>query len=339
MATVATGTATGSDDEPDQPQPLPSRQAYRTGLAIIGIALVMGTGFALSYTLALGRPLPRDVPVASVGPSAGGTSPAGALRGAATGGLDLVPYPSLPAARAAVAEQRVYAVVVDQPPTLYVSSASGSSVARALEQLAQALPPSTGVRVVDLHPLPRSDPQGLTAFYVTIAATILGFVPVFQLRANAPGTGLRDWIVLLAVLALSAGLVLALVSDTVLGALDGAFAEIWLLICAQTAIAALFNSLMLVVVGRWAILPTWAVFIVLGNSSSGGAVAAPLLPAFFAMAGRVLPTGATVSALHTAVYFRGHQHATPFLVLGSWLAGLAVLLVVAARVRGRSPAQ
>jgi hypothetical protein len=96
---------------------------------------------------------------------------------------------------------------------------------------------------------------------------------------------------------------------------------------------------MIVLVGRWAIIPTWGVFILLGNTSSGGAVAAPLLPAFFALAGRVLPTGATVAALHQAAYFRGHQHLEPYLVLALWFGVVGLALVAVRRWRGRSPAQ
>jgi hypothetical protein len=308
---------------------------------VIALSLVMGAAFAASYIVALGRPLPRDIPVGVVASPATSSPVVDALQAAAGGGLDRRTYPSLRAAETAVAEQQISAVVDERqrPPAVYVSSASGASVARAVEQLVQAQPPSLAVRVVDLHPLPRSDPQGLSAFYVTIAATILGFVTVFQLRANAGGIGLRPWLALITLLAISAGAVLAAVSDPLLGALNGPFAEIWLILTLQTATAALFNSAMVVLVGRWAILPTWALFIVLGNTSSGGAVARPLLPAFFAVLGPVLPTGATVTALHSAVYFTSHQHAQPFLVLTGWVVATAAVLLVAAHVRGRSPAQ
>jgi hypothetical protein len=306
---------------------------------VIVLALLLGAAFALSYGVALGRPRPRDVPIAVVGATS--TPVLEALQAGAAGGLHVHRFPSLPAARAAVDEQRVYAVLDEQqtPPRLYVSSASGASVARELEQIARGLPPQLPLRVVDLHPLPPSDPQGLIGFYVTIAATLVGFVTVFQLRANASGIGLRPWLVLMAVLAVAGGAVLALVTDTLLGALSGSFGEVWLILSAQTAIPALFNSAMLVLVGRWAILPTWALFIALGNPSSGGAVAPPLLPPLFAAIGRWLPNGATVAALNTAVHFPSHQHAQPFLVLAGWLIGISGLLVVAARRRGRSPAQ
>jgi hypothetical protein len=340
MATAAAAPEPGAarDERARRPRVPPP---YRAAFVVIALSLVMGAAFAASYIVALGRPLPRDVPVAVVTTPAVSSSVVEALQKTAGGGLDRRAYPSLRAAEAAVEEQQIYAIVDEsqQPPVVYISSASGASVARAIEQLVQALPPSLAVRLVDLHPLPRSDPLGLSAFYVTIATTILGFVTVFQLRANAGGIGLRPWLALITLLAVAAGAVLAAVAGPLLGALDGPYAEVWLILTLQTATAALFNSTMIVVAGRWAMLPTWTLFIVLGNPSSGGAVAPSLLPPFFAALGRILPTGATVSALHTAAYFTSHQHARPFVVLAVWLVATATGLLIAARLRGRSPAQ
>ncbi|HLL33127.1 MAG TPA: ABC transporter permease, partial [Streptomyces sp.] len=76
----------------------------------------------------------------------------------------------------------------------------------------------------------------------------------------------------------------------------------------------MFNTL----IGRWAMLPTWGVMVLVGNPSSGGAVSWPLLPSVLGAIGRWLPPGASVNAQHTAVYFPGHQHALPFLVLTGW---------------------
>ena len=192
MATSA-GQSTG-DPAPaaEQPKPVP----WRAAAVVIGLALLMGSAFAFSYTVALGRPAPHDVPVAVVGGAPANARITGALQAGAADELDLRPYPSLAEARAAVDEQDVFAIVAggQTPPTLYVFSASGSSVSRLLTQVVQAVPPDIGVRVVDLHPLPESDPQGLTSFYVTIAATILGLVTVFQLRVHAGGVGLRVWL-------------------------------------------------------------------------------------------------------------------------------------------------
>jgi hypothetical protein len=82
---------------------------------------------------------------------------------------------------------------------------------------------------------------------------------------------------------------------------------------------------MVVLIGRWAILPTWLFVVVLGNASSGGAVSPPLLPPVFAFFSQWLPAGSTVTALRDAIYFTHHQHARPIVVLATW----AMLLFVA----------
>jgi len=174
---------------------------------------------------------------------------------------------------------------------------------------------------------------------VTLASSILGFVTMFQLRANAPGLKFRDWLAAIAVLAIAGGLVLAVVVDPLIGALHGPFPELWLALAAEVAVATLFCSTMLVLVGRWAIIPTWTLFVILGNTSSGGAVAQPLLPPFYAFIGRFLPPGATVSIVRTAVYFRRDQHLEPFIVQAVWLVGTLAALLISARRLGRGPAQ
>jgi hypothetical protein len=77
----------------------------------------------------------------------------------------------------------------------------------------------------------------------------------------------------------------------------------------------------------------------LGNTSSGGAVSASLLPQPFAFLNHALPSGATVSAIHSATYFPHSQHALPFVVLGMWLAALLAALVISSNRLNRSPAE
>jgi len=77
--------------------------------------------------------------------------------------------------------------------------------------------------------------------------------------------------------------------------------------------------------------------VVLGNTSSGGAVSPPLLPAPFAFISRWLPSGATVTSVRDAIYFPGYQHARPILVLAAWATALFVAMLVASNRRGTSP--
>jgi len=259
-----------------------------------------------------------------------------ALERVARGSLVFRRYASVPAALHAIDEQDVYVALdlTSRSPTMYVASAAGASVARVLEQIS-AVDPT--VRVVDTHPLGTNDPSGVETFYLMLVATIVGFTTVFQVRANAGGLSLRQWAAFVIGLAVAASFVFTLVEGPLLHRLDLPVLESWGILALQLAAVASFTSLMVVLVGRWAILPSWLFFIVLGNSSSGGAVAPPLLPPPFALISQWLPSGATVTALRDAVYFPADQHVRPIAVLAIWATALfAAMLVVSHRLK-RSP--
>jgi hypothetical protein len=302
-------------------------------LVIATLAIVMGSLFLTTYTLALGDPVPRRIDAGLVGDPGRHARTVDAVQQVADGSLLFRRYGSPAAARAAIDLQRVYTAldVRSARPTLYVASAAGASVARVLERISASDP---RVRVVDIHPLAPSDPNGVDIFYLMLVATIVGFITVFQLRANAQGLPLRHWTAFVTVFALVAALVLTLVAGPVLGRLPVPVATTWGLLALHVLAVASFASIMTVVLGRWAILPTWLFFVVLGNSSSGGAVSPPLLPPPFAFASQWLPSGATVTALRDAIYFPGYEHVRPIVVLMGWAAGLfVVMLAVSQRLR------
>lgn len=295
----------------------------------------MAALFVTTYTLALGNPVPHGIPIAVVGDAASHDAVVQAVAQAA-GGPDFRAYGSLPAALSAIDWQVVYAALdlTAGSPTLYVASAAGASVARALERVA-AIDPR--VRIVDTHPLGANDPGGLDIFYLMLGSTILGFVTAFQVRGNARPLSLRQWSVFVLAHAICGALVLTLVAGPLLRRLDLPVAEVWPILTLQLMAAASFASLMMVLVGSWAIVPTWVFFVMLGNSSSGGAVAPPLLPGPFAFFSQWLPSGATVTALRNAVYFADYQHLQPIAVLATWAIVLFVAMVAVSWRRGTSP--
>jgi hypothetical protein len=305
---------------------------------ILAIALFMASSFVWAYTVALGRPIPHHLPIGVVGAPSAQILSELEVRAHE---FDERRYTSREAAIAAVNRQEVPAVIDASvtPPQLLVSSASDPSSARALTQLDQFAPGRYLLPIIDLHPLPASDPAGLATFYLVIAATLLGFVTMFQLRANVKTLTLGRWLAVVGILAVVGGAALAVVAGPILGALRAPFPELWLLVSMQIAIAALFNSTMIVLIHRWAIIPTWGMFILLGNTSSGGAVSASLLPQPFAFLNHALPSGATVSAIHSAAYFPHNQRLLPYVVLAAWLVVTLTALIVFSRKLGRSPAQ
>jgi hypothetical protein len=280
--------------------------------------------FAGSYTYSMADPTPRYVPAAVVGPY---DSPQGerfitGMEKALDASLRLHSYPSYAQALNAVDEQHVFAIlqVRDAGIRLDVSGAAGASVAQVIAESGAAVGEATGqtVEVRDIRPLQKGDPRGLALFYISLAAVILGFVGAIQLSVHARALNPLERIAFTVAYSMLGAFAIAAVVDWLLGALDLPFVESWAILAFTLftcgMVFTMFNTLM----GRWAMAPTWGVMVLLGNPSSGGAVSWPLLPSVLGHIGQWLPPGASVNAQHTAVYFGGHQHAFPFLVLAGW---------------------
>ncbi len=301
-------------------------------VVIATITIVMGCLFILTYSLALGDPVPRGIDAAVVGNRAAHPRTVGAVEEVAEGKLKFSGYASVTAALHAIDEQHVYAALdlASTPATLYVASAAGASVARVLERVSAVDP---ALRVVDTHPLASSDPSGVDLFYRMLVATIVGFLTVFQVLAQAGRLAVRHHAAFVLGLAVAASLALTLVGSSIMHGVAASQPEEWGILALHLLAVSSFTSLMALLLGRWAILPTWLFFVILGNTSSGGAVSPPLLPPPFAFISQWLPSGATVTSLRDAVYFSDYQHVRPIAVLAVWAMALFAAWLVVARRR------
>ncbi|MEV6555806.1 ABC transporter permease [Nocardia sp. NPDC051756] len=292
--------------------------------------------FAGSYTYALANPTPRQIPIAVIGSeqSAPVSGFLTEMQRSLDDSLAVRSYPDEAAAREAIEDQKVFAIVTARPPgvRLDISSASGQSVAQLLTQVAST---AGAVEVTDVVPLQPGDPRGLAIFYISLAAVIIGFVGATQFSVHAAALNPLERIGFTAAYAVCGGFTIAAVADWVLGVVRLPFPESWgilsLTMFTSGMVFTMFNTLF----GRWAILPTWGLMVLLGNPSSGGAVSWPLLPSLLGHIGRWLPPGASVNAQHTAVYFGAHQHLLPFAVLAGWaLVACAVFWIWRSRHPG-----
>ncbi|KAA5831896.1 ABC transporter permease [Saccharopolyspora hirsuta] len=285
---------------------------------IIGAAAAL---FAGSYTFAMANPTPHSVPLAVVGVRDDPALLAEMERATGTE-FDLRRYPAYGEAVHAVEEQRVFGVLDlrGSAVRLDLASAAGASVAQLLEQVATQAAASHGVaiEVRDLKPLQRGDPRGLALFYVSLAAIVIGFVGAIQLSVHAKALNPAERIGFTAAFALLGGFAIIAVVDWLLGAVRFPFVESWLILALTMFTSGMVFTMFNTLLGRWAMVPTWGLMVLLGNPSSGGAVSWPLLPSPLGLIGAWLPPGASVNALHTAVYFGGSQHVFPFLVLAGW---------------------
>ncbi|MFD3928581.1 ABC transporter permease [Streptomyces sp. NPDC058614] len=282
--------------------------------------------FAGSYTYSMANPTPRHVPTAIVGAydEAQGKVFLDGMEKALDASLKIHTYDSRVAAVEAVDDQKVFAIFEVREPgravTLDVSGASGASVAELLAEAAPAVGKETGVAVTvrDIKPLQKGDPRGLAIFYISLAAVVIGFIGAIQLSVHARALNPLERIAFTAAYALLGGFAIAAVVDWLLGALELPFAESWLILAFTMFTSGMVFTMFNTLFGRWAMIPTWGLMVLLGNPSSGGAVSWPLLPSVLGYIGRWLPPGASVNAQHTAVYFAGHQHVFPYLVLAGW---------------------
>ncbi|MFE7570360.1 ABC transporter permease [Streptomyces sp. NPDC057539] len=296
--------------------------------------------FAGSYTYNMANPTPHRIPAAAVGPTGTATATAfvDGMEKALNGSLELRRFPSEAAARRGVEEQEVFAILTFRTDRVdfAVAGAAGASVAQLLTETALPVAKAVGVpvRISDVKPLQKGDPRGLALFYVSLAAVIVGLVGAIQLNVQASELNPGERIAFTLAYALLGAFAIASVVDWWLGALRLPFVESWLILAltmfTSGMVFTMFNALM----GRWAMLPTWGLLVLLGNPSSGGAVSWPLLPSVLGHIGRWLPPGASINANHTAVYFGGAQHVFPFAVLAVWaLVSIAVFWIW----RGRHP--
>ncbi|MGH4035570.1 ABC transporter permease [Actinomycetota bacterium Odt1-20B] len=294
--------------------------------SVLVLILAAAAGlFAGSYTYSMANPTPHRIPTAVVGAenATHGKAFLAGMEKALNASVEVHRYDSLAAARTGVDEQQVFAILDvgrEDRVTLDVSGASGASVAQVLAETAPKVGKDVGVPVAvqDIKPLQKGDPWGLAIFYISLAAVIIGFVGAIQLSVHARGLNPAERIAVTVVYALLGGFVIAAVVDWWLGAVDLPFAESWLILALTMFTSGMVFTMFNTLFGRWAMIPTWGLMVLLGNPSSGGAVSWPLLPSVLGHIGRWLPPGASVNAQHTAVYFGGHQHAFPFLVLGGW---------------------
>ncbi|HEY1516347.1 MAG TPA: ABC transporter permease [Solirubrobacteraceae bacterium] len=305
-------------------------------------ALVLMLAFAFSYVGAFHDPTPHRLPVAVVGPPA----LAEQLSRLPGDPLDARQASSRPDALSQIDDREVYGAYVAATNRLFVASAANRAAAVALEvtfdrvAAAQRRP---AVRVIDVKPLPPKDPNGTAAFYAMIAwmfggyiaATLIGLIgtPRSSSRQRA-----AERIGALAGFGIVAGILSVLMLrwsfDVFTGHVVALCAIAALTVFASGAATAGIQA----AAGPAGTGLVILVFVILGNSASGGPFARPLLPGLWRTIGGVLPPGASVDLARSALFFDGKRIAGPILVLVAWSA-LGTLLALALGGRVVDPAE
>ncbi|GAA5079205.1 hypothetical protein HNP84_009849 [Thermocatellispora tengchongensis] len=307
--------------------------------AIVGTTLI-GMVFALSFIGSFHQPEPHGVPIAVVGPQEVAGQLGGALARRAPDAFELRRYEDEAAARAALLDREVQAVLVPQAGRLVVAGAGGRTGAAAITGAFQAAAQAQGrpLAVEDAAPLPPGDSGGISGMFYVISLVIPGLALGVALPALVPGAAGRIGWLLAGAAVIAAGD--AWLVDQVFGALPGAYPGLWAVSAALVLTVAAVAAGLTRFLGTAGAGLTGLLFVVVGVPASGGPIGAYFIPEWYAAVGRALPVGHGAEAIRNVVFFDGAALTTPLLVLGAWaLVGIALLALPGRRPTPEPPAE
>ena len=335
---LASGSPPGASAQATPEALIPGSMPTAKAVTLVLVpALVLMLAFAFFYVGAFHEPTPHQVPVAVVGPPA----VVAKLNHLPGQPLDARLVSSRADALSQIDNRDVYGAYEAATNRLFVASAANRATAVALETTfnrVAAARQAPAVRVTDVKPLPVTDPNGTAAFYAVIAwvfggyigATLIGLIgsprSTSRRRAAARIGALAGFSVLASILSVVmlrasfgtfSGHVLAMWAIGALTIFAGGAATAGV----QAALGPAGTGLIILV------------FVILGNSASGGPFARPLLPGLWRTIGGVLPPGASVDLARSALFFDGARIAGPILVLVAWAAvGTVLALALGGRI-------
>jgi hypothetical protein len=310
--------------------------ALRLPVALAALVTVLATAFAWP-TSHLG---PRDVPVAVTGSPRFVAATSTALN-AQHDAFDVTVAPSDAAGRAMLRNNDVDGLYEESPtgPTLVLASAGRSAVAQLLTSAATRMSgratPSAGITTAtDEVPPPADDPHS-AVFTASALPIVLGAIAagvILSLRDRSRGHRLLSALTIGGL----AGLALATVLNSWLGALDGSW---WALAggyaLGVAAIVAFINGAANIF-GTAGMTAAAASIMLLGNPLSGATSAPEMLPNGWSALGQVMPPGALDNSVRAIAYYGNDGASSSVFVLAAWtLVGLLLLLAGPATWFGR----
>src|SRR5690606_12558051 len=186
----------------------------------------------------------------------------------------------------------------------------------------------------DLAPLGTEDTTGTVSLYVAMGWIMSGFmIIVVAADAFPPAMRPRNLLPVVAGWSVFMSVVLWLIADPLIGAVDGHFPQLVGTGIVAIFCTAMFTTVFVRLIGLLAVIPVIAVLMFLGVPASGGAMSIYMEPEVFRFLHEVLPMPAAVESVRSILYFGGDSvggHLVTFLI---WGAISLVLVFVVDRLR------
>ena len=349
QASATARTRNGRTASAPEPQTASDGKLPRRSLSpddrklLVGSLGVLLAVFALvaSNVAANHSPKPHGLPIGIVGTPAVADAAGAELARTAPGAYEVHAYRSPSAARTAVLHRSIYGAFQPAPaPVLLVASAASPPVAVLLQRTftRAAGRSARALAVHDLVPLPSSDSSGATSFSAILSLILAGLAGTSLIYAFTRHRPEATRVIVTVALALGAGLVTALVTNTLIGAYPGHFFAVWAVATLFVLAIGLPIAAFQAIFGIAGTAIGWILFLVIGNPASGGSSAPELLPGFWRTLSQILPPGAGVTSLRDVVYFNGHGSAHALTVLTIYAVLGAGVALLAYRLRTRAAA-
>jgi hypothetical protein len=327
----------------------PTRTRWRFAVLFGVLGSLIDGLVVLAFVWPIATASPHDLPIAIAGPDAQVTAVEKAVDSQASDVIDFQQVDDRDAAVTAIKNRTVDgAIVLGASPEALTASAGSpvagqllSGVAAQLQaQLAKQVAASGGdpsqvkVAVTDVVPVAASDTSGnglVAASFPLVLGGLLGGILVSLLVV-----GVVRRLIALFVYAIAAGLVIALLLQTLFGILQGSFlvntAALALAMLATASIIVGFNAL----IGPPGIAVGAVITMLIGNPISGAALPMQFLVGPWGAIGQFFVPGAASGLVRELSYFPDADNAWRWWVLAAWAAA-GLTLSAAGHYRNQAP--
>ncbi|WP_124035150.1 ABC transporter permease [Kocuria tytonicola] len=305
------------------PQPPGAGARISTGMILVAMLFPVFMAFAYpaSYVSAMHQPVPHHMEVEVIGTS--DSTQQLACQVAAQGGdaLDVSTVADAPTAREDVMDRETRAAFDPSDGKLYVATAGGRQAKAAAQSVFQQVAQQVGVplAVQDLKKPAPKDTLGIAYMYVMTACVTAGYVTSTMLGNLGKGMRLRSRLGLIGMLSVVAAVLTVGVTWGFYGVYDAHLVTAGLVAMAAYFTAAVFQLGVGGLLGQAATIVGITVFVILGIPASGIATSPDMMPGFFQVTHRMMPTGAIGELLQRVIYFDGHGVGPWILLLATWL--------------------
>jgi len=304
-------------------------QARPRTLGAVAALVAVQAAMVFAFVFPGNNPEPHHVPIAFVGSA----KAEHAFAAKAGDKLTVRHYGSKQAARTAIDQRRVYGAMIANGPDqrLLVASAASMTVSQLLRGAAESS--GAPVQVQDVVPLDRHDPRGATINLMFLPLIVVCFTAALAL--GSLHLSRRRMLAAVGLFSLLGGVAITAVTSAALDALPGSFLGLSSMAALTVLAIALPTAGLYRLFGQAGVALSAVVFLVIGNPASGNGTAPELLPGFWRWISQLMPPGAGGTGIRNISYFDGHALTRPLLVLVTYAALGAVLVVAADAIRRR----